>query len=63
MSWGERSCKYYGNCTIATIEDCNIFCAAYKHNGETKKRFNMAVEIKPKPSRKERKRLKAGNKC
>jgi len=41
MSWGERSCKKYGSCTIATYDECNVNCAAYESNGmEPDSKFN-----------------------
>ena len=35
MSWGERSCKYMGNCpTEPTMETCNVDCIYYESNGK-----------------------------
>ena len=29
MSWGERSCIYYGRCILSTPKNCNISCLRY----------------------------------
>lgn len=36
MSWGERSCQYFGeNCpTTPTLEKCNVDCIYYEPNGK-----------------------------
>jgi predicted esterase len=35
MSWGERSCENYGNCTRKpTMFDCNVDCEGYRPNGK-----------------------------
>ena len=36
MSWGERSCKSFGSCKIATMATCNVNCRRYKWDGVTK---------------------------
>ncbi len=36
MSWGERSCKFIGNCPFQGAqrqETCDVDCPAYAHNG------------------------------
>ena len=33
MGWGERSCKEYVGCEIATPETCNILCKEYSPDG------------------------------
>jgi hypothetical protein len=34
MSWGERSCKEYGDCGISSMSKCNTECVNYRHNGK-----------------------------
>lgn len=74
MSWGERSCKNFGNCNIATFKTCHNKCNHYEWNGRTQVDNDMTTidiikavhfpfgEIKPKCklTRAERKRIKAG---
>lgn len=35
MSWGERSCRYFGDCKVenVTMDTCNVDCQQYKSNG------------------------------
>ena len=34
MSWGERSCKVFGDgCKISTYKSCNVNCIGYKFDG------------------------------
>jgi hypothetical protein len=30
MSWGERSCKEYGDCGISSMSKCNKNCISYR---------------------------------
>jgi hypothetical protein len=35
LSWGERSCKSYGDCGISGINSCDTTCILYEWNGKT----------------------------
>ena len=44
MSWGERSCQFYGQCVLKTrsISTCNTRCMSYKSNGKEPDDMRMA---------------------
>jgi len=61
MSYGERSCVYYGRCHISTMSGCNVDCKSYRWDGETETDSDPAAihqmplhklrEVKPLPER------------
>ena len=62
MSYGERSCSYYGRCNRGTIDTCNVDCKYYVWDSETEpdsepagmyqKPLHKLREVRPLPDRK-----------